>query len=239
MQASSAGWSWVALLACASHEPIHHFAVTSRAARIDASSQILAPDGSPPRPPVLVVPPRGTHRYRNRAPLAREMAASRRKMLSNTGSVHRPFSHANTTPMLLHNISTTRPLVMHLRAARLALKYMARASFRCIGSLYVYRPLLSNCHDEGASNDGSISGKSGSIAQWPSRSDCSLLLFKARLLAGCPSVHLKRHLSFHAQPLAKAHPKRELPIPAGTRQSNTPVAGPGMTNRRRRAPTTR
>ena len=77
-------------------------------------------------------------------------------------------------------------------------KCMSRASFKCIGSLYVYRPLLSNCHDEGASNEVSISGKSGSIAQWPSRSDCSLLLFKARLLAGCPSVHLKRHLSFQA-----------------------------------------
>ena len=53
VQASSAGWSWAALLPCASHEPIHHFAVMSRAARIDASSQILAPDVSPPRPPVL------------------------------------------------------------------------------------------------------------------------------------------------------------------------------------------
>ena len=191
---------------CASHEPIHHFAVTSRAAGIDASSQILAPDGSPPRPPVSRSYHReasseghnseGTHRYRNRAPLAREMAASRRKILSNTGSVHRPFSHASTTPMLSHNISTTRPVVLHLRAARLALKCMERASFKCIGSLYVYRPLLSNCH--GASNDGSISGKSGSKAQWPSRSDCSLLLFRAWLLAGCPSVHLKRHLSFQA-----------------------------------------
>ena len=78
----------------------------------------------------------------------------------------------STTPMLSHSISTTRPLVMHLRAASLALKCMARASFRCIGSLYVYRPLLSDCHDEGASNEGSISGKSGSMAQWPSRSDC-------------------------------------------------------------------
>ena len=84
---------------CASHGPIHHFAVTSRAARIDASSQILAPDDSPPRPPFLGRTTarlhrrdnsEGTHRYRNRAPLAREMAASRRKILSNTGSVHRP-----------------------------------------------------------------------------------------------------------------------------------------------------
>ena len=57
------------------------------------------------------------------------------------------------TQGLSHSISTTRPLVMHLRAARLELKCMTRASFQCIGSLYVYRPLLSNCHDGGASNE--------------------------------------------------------------------------------------
>ena len=131
---------------CASHEPIHHFAVTSRAARIDASSQILAPDGSPPKLPVLGRTTAKLHRRDTilKAPIDIGTEPHLRgkwrqvvvKFSATQGLCIVLYSHANTTRMLSHNISTTRPLVMHLRAARLALNCMARA-----GSLYVYRPL--------------------------------------------------------------------------------------------------
>ena len=119
-----------------SHEPVRHFVVAFRAAGIDALTRILVHDDSPPRPPVLgcarlprrdtslIVPTDiGTEPH-----LRGKWQKVIVKFSASTGSVHHPFSHASTTPMLSHSISTTRPLVMHLLAARLALKCIAHAS---------------------------------------------------------------------------------------------------------------